>query len=284
MFANSVHASFVSGFEVNRMYRFKSALFCLALTAPICVAQNSSSNIDLLSFAMPGAKVLAGAHVDTAKNSAFGQFVLSQIQSGNPALQQFIEHTGVDPRTDISEVLAAGDSTPGPSTHGVFAAHGNFSNAIPVLESEATTHGATITHNTGVDIIHAERNACIALYTDGATALGGDCDSVQAALASASTKAPAGSNLFTKAEQIRAQDDLWFSSVLPVGAFGNAVPKQLDTVLSNPLLKAIQETSGGVRFVAAGTTTGPAVQVSGELLMDTPANAASLNNVVKFIV
>ena len=269
------------------MQRLKSFVFCLALISPAAVAQSGS--IDLISFAMPDAKVIAGAHVDAAKNSAFGQFVLAQIQSNSPALQKFISDTGVDPRTDIGEVVAMTDGTPGPSMHALVAAHGRFGNAISVLESAAGTNGGTITHLTGIDLITlgpadaSGRTACIALFTDGATALGGDCDSVRAAIQPGSPKPPANASLFTKAQQIRAQQDLWFTSVVPVGAIGQNAPGGLNGLTSSPLLQAIQQISGGVKSVSASGTQGPTVQLSGETLMDTTQNATSLMNVVKFL-
>src|SRR5436190_16905543 len=105
----------------------KSVLFCVVAVSPVAVAQSGS--FDLLSFAMPDAKIIAGAHVDAAKSSAFGQYVLSQIQSSNPALQKFIEETGVDPRTDVREVVVATTGTPGASMRALVAAHGTLSNA-----------------------------------------------------------------------------------------------------------------------------------------------------------
>jgi hypothetical protein len=254
------------------------------------VAQSGS--IDLLNFAMPDAKIVAGANVDTAKNSTFGQYVLSQIQSGNPALQKFILDTGVDPRTDVKQVVVSTDGTPGPSLHALVAAHGTFSNAIVILEASAGANGGTVTHLAGgVDLISigqeqaklGGRSMCIALYTDLATAVLGDCDSVQAGIASA-TKPPAATALITKAQQIRAQQDLWFTSVLPIGQLGDAVPPGFSPLLNSQLIQAIQQTSGGVKFVAASTSDGPTVQLSGDALMDKPANATALMNVVKFFV
>jgi len=255
------------------------------------VAQSGS--IDLLSFAMPDAKIIAGAHVDAAKNSAFGQYMLSQIQSGNPALQKFIEDTGVDPRTDVTEVLVATDGMPSPSIHALLAAHGTFSNAIVILEAAAGANGGTVTHLPGgVDLIGigpeqtnpSGHSLCVALYTDGATAAIGDCDSVQAGINSAASKAPTGTNLLMKAQQIRAQRDLWFTSVLPLGQFASAVPTDLSPVLNSQLIQAIQQTSGGVNFAAGSTSQGPSVQLSGDALMDTPQNATALKNVVNFFV
>lgn len=236
--------------------------------------------------------MIAGAHVDSAKNSAFGRFVLSQIQSNDPNLQRFIEDTGVDPRTDVSEVVVATNGMPSASTHGLIAAHGTFSNAIVKLEASAQANGGLIDHLTGVDIIHlangtADANSggngpCVALYTDAFTAVIGDCLSVQAALQSASPDAPSGTPLFAKAQTYRSQQDLWFTSSAPLGQFAGAVPPNLNPVLNSALLQGIQQASGGVTFASGSTTQGPSVQIAGEVLMDSPQNATSLLNVLNF--
>lgn len=273
------------------MVTLKSVLFCVAVPA-IALAQ-SSGTLDLLSFAPPDAQVLAGAHVDAAKTSAFGVFVLSRIQSSNPGLQRFIADTGVDPRTDVSEVVIAMSGTPGPGAHhGLVAAHGMFSNSIATLEAAAQTNGGTVDHLSGVDLIHlsatktdntgTSHNGCIALYTDAATAVIGDCTAVQAALTTAAPKAPTGTALLTKAALYRSQQDLWFTSVLPLGQIAKGAPQNANPLLNSNLIQAIQQTSGGVKFAAASGTQGPTVQVSGEVLMDTAQNASALVNVIDF--
>src|SRR5690242_6047245 len=93
-----------------QMPTLRTMLLCFAAVPPLAVAQSGS--IDLLSFAMPDAKIVAGAHVDAAISSALGQHVLSQMQSDNAALQKFIQDTGVDPRTDVTEIVFATDGTP----------------------------------------------------------------------------------------------------------------------------------------------------------------------------
>ncbi len=266
------------------MPSLKSALICLAAVPFVALAQSSAS-LDLLSFAAPTAQMAGGAHVDAAKNSVLGQFLLSQIQSTDSNLENFINETGVDPRTDISEVVIIMNSAPSAGAHqGLIAAHGSFSNAIAKLESSAQSNGGSVTHLAGVDLIHpqASGNACVALYTDAFTAVIGDCASVQSALASAGSSAPTGTPLFTKAAQYRSTQDLWFTSVLPLGQFAGGVPSNFNGVLNSNLLQSIQQTSGGVKLTGTSTPQGPAVAVTGEALMDTPQNATALMNVVNF--
>jgi hypothetical protein len=263
---------------------FRQVLCSLALVPSFAFAQNaSSSSIDLLSFATADAQIIAGAHLDAAKSSALGVFMLSQVQSGDPMLQTFITETGIDPRTDITEVLFAVNGAPGPGSHGLVAAHGAFANSIATIEASAQAKGGVVTHGAGVDVVSLpDGNACIALYTDASTALIGDCASVQAALSSAKAKADTGTPLLAKAALNKSQQDLWFASVLPLGQFNGAVPAPFAGVLNSNLIQGIQQTSGGLKFVAGSTTQGPTVQLAGEALMDTSQNATSLMNVVNF--
>ena len=266
------------------MPSLKSALICL-IAIPAAALAQSSASIDLLSFASSNAQVVGGVHITAAKSSALGQFLLSQIQSTDANLQNFITETGVDPRTDLSDVVLIMNSAPSAGSHnGLIAAHGSFSNSIVKLEATAQSNGGSVNHLSGVDVIHpgSSGNACVALYTDAATAVIGDCASVQAALASAGPDAPTGSALFTKAVQYRSTQDLWFSSIAPLGQLAGAVPGNFNSVLNSSLLQSIQQTSGGVKLTGTSTAQGPAVSVTGEALMDTPQNATALMNVVNF--
>lgn len=271
------------------MPTFKTVLLCLSLASPMAFAQ--STNIDLLSFATSDAKIVAGANVDAAKNSDFGQFVIAQVGSSNPALQKFIDDTHIDPRTDISEILAVTNGTPGPGFHPLIAAHGAFGKAIAAIEALATANGGTISHLGNVDVIQvdgAQSNAggqtmCVGLYTDGGTAVIGECDALKAAVQAAGSKPAAGSALLTAAQTIRGLQDLWFVSVAAIPQFGNALPGGMN-VMNSALLQAIQQTSGGVKFLSGSSSPEPSVQVSGDALMDTPANATSLMNVANFLV
>src|SRR5207245_2259483 len=97
-------------------------------------------------------------------------------------------------------------------------------------------------------------------------------------------KSGAPSALAAKAQQWRTSTDLWFTSVVPLTQFAGFLPTggPLTGVMNTDLFKGIQQTSGGVKL-ASSNAQGPAIQVSGEVLMDTPQNATSLLNVVNFI-
>ncbi len=112
----------------------------------------------------------------------------------------------------------------------------------------------------------------------------GDCGIVNAAAQSKGAQSGAPSALVAKAQRWRTSSDLWFTSVLPLTQFAGILPDKgpLTGVMNTDLFKGIQQTSGGVKF-ASSNAQGPAILVSGEVLMDTPQNATALLNVVNFI-
>ena len=88
----------------------RTALLSAIAIPALALAQ--SSNVDLFSFVMADAQLVAGANVDSARNSPFGQFVLSQIPIGEKYLQGFMTETGIDPLSDVTEVVAAWNGAP----------------------------------------------------------------------------------------------------------------------------------------------------------------------------
>lgn len=270
----------------------KVLLSALAIPA-LALAQ--SSNVDLFSFLMSDAQLVAGANVTSARNSPFGQFVLSQIPMGQKYLQGFETETGINPLSDVSELVAAWNGTPNTKAQWLIAAHGDFSASIETIEVNAMKNGAIITRLPGVDLLEmappgsSEANICIGLFTDGFTDLAGDCTSVHAAIQFGVSSAGPGSSVAIEARQLREQEDIYFASVVPLSQFSSMLPgpagasgSPLSGVLQSKLLLAIQEISGGVKFPS--TAQGSGAQFSAALLMDSPQDAASLLNVLNFLV
>ena len=271
------------------MPSLRNAFLCLAIVPAIALAQNSGS-VDLINLAPDDTQILAGVNVNAAKTSPFGQFMLSQMEFGDSIFQKFVTETGFDPRYDLSEVLIASNEATGSLSKFFMAAHGSFSQAMATVEGTLAAAGATITHLPGVDVIvlpaaHGPMaSPCVAFFTDGNTALMGDCDKVNTAAHSRGSGSGVSSTLAAKAQQWRKQGDLWFTSVVPLTQLAGVLPTggPLSGVMNTDLFKGIQQTSGGVKLTSS-SPQGPAVQVSGEAVMDTSRNAMALVNVVNFI-
>lgn len=256
----------------------RTVLFSILALPAIALPQ--SSNVDLFSFVMSDAQLIAGIHVDSAKNSPFGEYVLARIPAGEKFLQGFTTATGIDPRTDISEVVAAWNGAPNTNGRWLIGAHGAFGSSIETIEVTAMKDGGNITRLPGVDLITtAQPNVCLAIFTDGFTDLAGDCTSVHSAIQFGLSSAGPASAVALRAQQLRAQQDIWFASVVPISQLTSGAgprPANLDGILKNNLFQAIQQISGGVKFASGA-------QLSAEVMMDSPQNATSLLNVVNFL-
>lgn len=268
------------------MPTLRSALFLLAVVPPVVTAQS-----DLPAYVLPNAQIIAGANVTTAKSSTFGQFMLSKIQSGDQRLQDFIQQTGFDPRHDVAELIVSTDAAQGSPAHWLIAANGIFGNTVAKVETLATANGGTVASPvTGVDLITAPAPAnsqgqqvCVAFYrTNNATALLGDCASVQAAIQPGGPPASTlSADALARVSSLRGSEDLWFLSTLRLGQFGKNAPSQIAPIVNNPLLQKVQQTSGGVKFADASQTN---VTVSGQAVMDTAQDASALLNVFNFFM
>src|SRR5271165_3742215 len=105
----------------------------------ILVVSLPAADQQLVNMVMPNAKAVAGINVDSARNSPFGTFLLSQLPVADAGFQKFVEASGFNPRTDLQELLVATEGTPAtpadpaapkiassPQLKGLVMARGNF--------------------------------------------------------------------------------------------------------------------------------------------------------------
>src|SRR5713226_10217729 len=128
----------------------------------------------LVGMLMPDAKVIAGVNVEQARNSPFGQFLLSHVQNGDTAFAKLTATTGFDPRRDLSEVLMATLGQPG--QQGLVLARGTF-NSEQVLNA-ATAAGHTVEAYNGVSILTGkdEKLTHALAFLGDSVAIAGDLD------------------------------------------------------------------------------------------------------------
>lgn len=229
----------------------------------------------LLDLVMPDAKVMAGVNVTSAKNSTFGQYVLSHMPAADQGLQNLIATTGFDPRQDLTEILAAGAGQG--SKSGLVLARGNFN--VPQITAAAknqqvqTYDGATLLTST-----NPKDNGAVA-FLNGSIAIAGDTASVKAALDRQTNPAPIDPAIATEAQTLSAANDAWSltttspTALLPAAATANAPANQVTTLLAN-----VQSASGGMKFNDQNVT------VTGQAIADTPQNAGALGDVIRLIV
>jgi hypothetical protein len=232
----------------------------------------------LLSLVPPDAKAVAGIQADQARNSLFGQYVLSRMQAGGVNFDNFIATTGFDPREDLSEILLASNGAGKTSqNHWLAAGKGVFD--IQKLTAAALAHGGTLGSFNGVAMVTypARGNSQVPsgfAFLDASTGILGDTASVRAAIQQWQNGAPPNSALLDKVNQASANEDFWFVTLVPPSQFPAAVARSANSGAAN-ILAAVNQLSGGVRF-------GDTVTVSAQAVARSDKDAQSLADVLKF--
>jgi len=230
----------------------------------------------LMGLLMPDAKVVAGINVDQAKNSPLGQYLLSHMQSGDDGLAKLNTMTGFDPRRDLSEVLMATLGKPG--QQGLVLARGSFD--APRILDAARLGGQSVETYKGVNILTGKDESLThaLAFLDGGIAIAGDMDSVKAAIDRRSNASSIDAALAAKVDQLSNSLDAWTVSIVPLAALANEkVPDtRLNGMLSSDVVKAIQQTSGGIKL-------GAIIQISAEAVARSDKDATALADVVRFL-
>ena len=263
------------------MTKIRPSLFVALLALPVGAF---AADPTLLQMMMPDAQVAAGLQVDAAKNSSFGQYVLSHLTVNDTKLDQFAAQTGFDPRRDVSEVVIASNGQHNSTdSHWIAAAHGTFD--VAGISAAAQSHGATPTVYQGVTILthlgsaHSGEKSQVTTglaFLDNSTALAGDLNSVEAAIARTKSNTPLTSTALTTAQTASAGKDFWFVTLVPLSNFSSSVPALGGSgSANNNVLAGINQASGGITF-------GDTVTISAQAVARSEKDAQSLVDVVKF--
>ena len=241
------------------------------LAAVTFTAALQAADPTLLNLVMPEAKVLAGINVQKAKTTQFGQFLLTQMPVGDP-INSFIAATGFDPRQDLIEVLIASDA--GSKTSGLVLARGTF-NPSQIAAAVAKDGKHTSQTYNGAQLItsNSATDSGAVAFLSGSIAVAGDLASVKGAIDRSGSNNAIDPGLAAKVAGYAATD-AWSVSIAPInfGADANAA--------ANPLsgaLKSIQQASGSIMLSSP-------VQITAQALADSDQDAASLSDVLKFVV
>jgi hypothetical protein len=234
----------------------------------------------LLQMVLPDSQVVAGLQVTQAKTSPFGQYVLSHLSVNDTQLQKFTVQTGFDPTHDVSEIVIASNWKANTAdTHWLVLADGTFN--VSKISTAAEANGAVPAVYQGVNLVthtaaSGSQVATAFAFLGGTTALAGDVTSVKAAIDRKQSNAPTDSNVFNKAQQVSANNDFWFVTLVPLSNFAGAIPdSNLSGAMQGNLFAAINQASGGIRF-------GDTVTISAEAVTRSEKDAQALVDVVKF--
>ena len=247
--------------------------FFAAIIVVICISGTvSAADSQLVGLMMPNAQVLAGMNVMQVRNSPYGQYLLAQIPLTHPQFQQFVQATGFDPLRDITEVLAASAGVPGDKS-GLVAVRGSFD--ISHILAFVKTMGAKVDQSQGVPVISSPDGQMAIALMDATLALAGDANSVTAAVARRSSPSAVNPALTAKATTLSSIQDAWVVSTIMPGSVG--IGPGGPAGLNLTALQNIQQSSAGVKF-------GASVNVTAEVVADTPQNASALADVVRLLV
>jgi hypothetical protein len=229
----------------------------------------------LLSLAMPDAKLLAGVNVAQAKTTPFGQYVLSQLSANDPGLQQLATVSGFDPRRDLTEVLLASAGASGTHT-GIAAATGMFD--VQTIQTLATNNGGVKEMVGNVAILEDPNQTHGVAFLSGTLVVAGDLADVKAAIARQNGPTPTGP-VFNQANALSGSEDAWAVSTVPLSTLGMNASKGTPLPMGNGL----QNSLGNVQSVAGGVKFGSMVEFTAQLQADTAQNATTLAGVIQFL-
>jgi hypothetical protein len=259
----------------------KATLLMTATLASVIstVLPAQAADTQLLNLIMPDAKVLAGVNVDQAKTSAFGQYVISQINAQqNKELQDLIAATGFDPTNDVHEVLAASAGSTNEHT-GLVVARGNFNAGKIIGAAMMKGDVKTETYN-GVTILEDPKQLGGVAFLSPTIAAAGDLASVKGAIdRQKSTGASLPAAVTVLVSQWSTQDAWAISAVPPGSLHPNAGMPLIPGVGANgqsTALQGIQQAAGGVRF-------GSQVVLSGQAVAATADDAKQMGDALKLL-
>jgi hypothetical protein len=234
----------------------------------------SAADKRLIDLVMPDVKVMADVNVAQAKNSPFGQYVLTQVETQQ--LTQIAALTGFDPTRDVDELLVAAS---GAAQHsGLALVLGNFNVAsitgVVAMQKVATEsyHGITIFENT-------QKEAGLAFLSN-SIAAAGDLANLKAAIDRVSAPSILPASLMTQIGQLGAANDAWVLTTVP--------PSSLKPSASAPAIPGFgngaDSALGSVQSASAGVKFGTNVVIAGQAQADTAQNATAIAGLIQFLV
>ena len=253
----------------------KHHLSALFLTAALA-ASSAFAAIDpvLLSLAPSDANVFAGMQVDQSRNSALGQYLLSQIPQ-NQQLDAFVTMTGFDPRRDIRQLLVTSSG----KGNGLMLARGVF--PTDKLSAALTLGGAVKSTYNGIDIYNPKdgKGDPSFAFLDTSTAIMGDHAAVQATIDRYRSGAAFKGDLGNRATDLSNNYQMWFVAASVQDMLSQLGQPQQQAAGPVPVqaLQAILQTAGGVKLGV------DAVSVAVEAVTKTDKDAQSLVDVCKFL-
>jgi hypothetical protein len=248
-------------------FKIPVAVALVALFAVIL--PGSAADPDMLRLVMPDAKVIAGVNLVQARNSPFGQYLLSQTTGKDTEIEKLTALIGFDPRRDLTELLMASS---GEQKSGLVLVRGAFD--IAKIGAFARQNGATSLDYAGSTILIDPKKTGGVTFADPTLAILGDIESIKAALDRRSSPTALPAQMLSGVAQWSLQD-AWIVSVGLPSSFKlpQGTPAQ---ITQQPSIQSIKEFDGGLKF-------GSSVVVTARAVADTNQNATTLAGVIQLV-
>ncbi len=249
-----------------------------ALLAGTCATSFAATDPSLLALAPADSRIVAAIDVSGSRSSAFGQFLVQQLNAHDDALKQLMEQTGFDPRRDLQFLLLTAASPQNSKAKGRFAvlARGSFDQSR--ITQAAQKNGSVVQHFQGVDLIVQNRGAeqhAFAFF-DADLAVMGDLLSVQQVIQNRSHPVTLDSALQDQISKVEA-NDAWFASTTSYDPVALASDPELKQSMNHAqILRSITQSNGGIDF---GSTSNVVFNAETRSAQD----ATSLADVVRFV-
>ncbi len=252
--------------------------FIAALLVGVCATGFAATDPSLLALAPADSQIVAAVDVHGSRSSAFGQFLMQQLNAHDDALKSLMEQTGFDPRRDLQFLLLTAASPQTSKAKGRFAvlARGNFDQSR--ITQAAQKSGSVIQPFQGVDLVvgnrGAEQHAFAFLDVD--LAVAGDLLSVKQVIQNRSNPATLDPALLDKISKVEA-NDAWFASIISYDPVTTASDPELKQSINHAqILRSITQSSGSIDF---GSTANIVFNAETRSAQD----ATSLADAVRFV-
>ena len=257
-------------------------ILLLALSLP-----GAAADPKLLSLVPGDAEAVIGVDFRAVMRSGVTQELMRTATNTNTAeFDEMVALTGIDPRTDIHEMVAAGFATPTGAkakgeASGIVFATGNF-NAERIAAAIATKGGKKSLYK-GRTLWAPPKSATagtagVVTFLEGNVVLAGDDLRVKRYLDGTS---PMASTLRSRLDDVSSRYDLWMVSAVSPRAIADSMSnkqanlEQAAGALQGDMFKKIESMQGGLKF-------GPQTVMGLEMLASSPEDATALVNVMRF--
>ncbi len=254
---------------------------------PVLLALGSASlfaSVDrgLLAMVPADAKIVSSIDVTQARNSDFGQYLLSRTQNDNHDFADFVEQTGFDPRRDLQSLIFESPGTAADRAQSRFAilARGTFDEDR--IRSTAQAKGGTIESYNGIKLLlpPGDGHKIAIAFPEAGVAVMADLGTMHEILGNRANPIVLDSRLGQLIDQVADNNDAWFVSLIGGqflhGNFNRTAKQPPQAAQAAQALQSILESSGGIRF-------GSTVDVTVDAVARSPQDATSVADVVRFL-